>query len=892
MPDWKTFVRGRLCELRIPPARESEIVAELAQHCEQLYWDARARGLGEEECLRQAETAFGNWRDLALHIERSLPIPERRGLFTGTLADVRRMLRFLLQNPAFAAMAIATLAFGVGGNTAVFTLADALALRGMPYPEPHRLMAIETHWSRQNEVEPWTSAPDFFDLRSQSHAFSQMAGISPVWNDIWTTPANTERLDTLYVSASFFPMLGVRPTLGRTFSPAEDERSHPAAVAVLSNAFWRSRLAASREVLGRTLVLNGQPATIIGVLPEDFHYRGDPLAGKATEIDVWLPLASNALVNVPRSVRFLKVVGRLRPGISPARAVDELRAAGLSLAEKFPDTNRGFTITALPLSDRITGRFRATATLLLGMAGFVLLMACANTAGLLLTRAALREKDFAVRLALGASTWRLLRQMLAEALVLSLLGGTAGIALAFAAVRLIAATAPASLLPSYAIALDWHIIAFAFLAILLSAILSGLPPAGSILRDGIAQRLRYAARSLTAGHRRFRSALVIVEVAAAVVLLTGAGLLIRSFQHLLSIQPGFDPRGVLTISTQTPPSARTPDERKAIYLRIRDRLLSFPGVESVGAVSRLPLMGSNLGTAVTIEGKTVPGEQGPDVEYRAATPDYFQTMRIPLRRGRLFTERDDASAPPVALINETMARRFWPGENAIGKRIKIGPNPESHPWIVIVGVIGDVHHFGLDVDVHPEVYRPYNTNPLYAPILVVRSASDPESQASALAARLRSADAGLPAYDIFSMQALVERSTAERRLIMSILTGFALAALLLAAIGIYGIVSQSVARRTQEIGIRMALGSSPSEALALVFREGMRLAVAGAALGLIAAAAVTRLLRNLLFGIQPYDAPSFAWALGALALCAAVACYAPARRATRVDPLTALRQEG
>ncbi len=893
MRDWKAWVRGRLRELRLPPARESEIVAELALHLEQVYNDARAQQWSDAEAMRQVEAACGNWRDLAGEIERSVPeIPERRaGPLMGAWDDVRRMERFLRRNPGFALMAIGTLAFGVGANTAIFTLADALALRGLPYPQPARLMALETHGSKQSEIEPWTSAPDFFDLRSQTSSFADVAALSPVFYDIMTgAGATAERLDTLYVSASFFPMLGVHAALGRTFRASEDDRTHPSNLTVLSHAFWQSRFGARRDILGRTLVLDGQAVTIIGVLPAEFHYRGEPLAGKATEIDLWRPLSDNALIGRPRAVRFLKVIGRLKPGVSAKGASDEVHAIGAALAEKYPGSNRGFTLTAMPLGDKITGRFRGTTTLLLGLAGFILLMACANSASLLLTRATVRRKDFAVRFALGASAWRLLRQVMTEALVLAALGGAAGIALAYEGVRLMAAAAPASLLPGYEIALDGRIAAFTLFAILLSAVLSGLPPAWSGLREGIGNALRDGSRSL-GGRQRFRSSLAVVEVAAAFVLLTGAGLLIRSFQRLLDINPGFDPHGVVTISTQTPPGARTDAERKAMYLLIRERLLSAPGVTSVGAVSRLPLMGSNLGTAVSIEGKTTPGEPGPDVEYRVATPDYFRTMRIPLRRGRLFTDGDDGSAPPVALINETMARRFWPGEDPVGKRIKMGPNSETQSWITIAGVVGDVHHFGLDVQTPPEVYRPYAASPLFAPILVIRTASDPEPLVSALAAKIRSVDAAVPAYDLFLMQTLVDRSTAERRFVMSLLTGFALAALLLAGVGIYGVVSQSVAQRTQEIGIRMALGSSPAAAQSLVFREGMRLAAMGIVIGFAGAAGLTRLIDHLLFGIRPTDPPAFALAVGVLASCAALASYAPARRATRIDPLTALRQE-
>ena len=507
MRDWNAWVRGRLRDLRIRPARQGEIMAELAQHVEQVYNDALADRLTEAEAMRRVEAACGNWRDLAAGIEAAEPpAPQRRSrLLAGALDDIRHMLRFLLKNPAFAAMVIGALAFGVGGNTAIFMLTDAVVLRGLPYPQSGRLMAVETRVAKQKEIEPATSAPNFFDLRSQATSFSDLAALSPVFNDVWTGAGEAERLDTLYVSASFFPLLGVRPVLGRTFSPSEDDPGHRSPVAVLSNAFWQSRFGAARGVLGRTLVLDGQAVTVIGVLPADFHYPGEPLAGTVADIDIWMPLARNSLIGLPRAVRFLKVIGRLKPRVSPKRASDELRSIGSVLAEKYPDANRGLTLDATPLEEEITGRFRATTALLLATAGFILLMACANAAGLLLTRASLRQREFAVRFALGAPAWRLVRQMTTEALVLSAFGGASGVALASGGVRLIAAAAPTGLLRGHSMVLDGRAVLFTFGAILLSTALSGLPPAWSLLRGGIGNTLRQRGRGLAAGNQGFRS---------------------------------------------------------------------------------------------------------------------------------------------------------------------------------------------------------------------------------------------------------------------------------------------------------------------------------------------------------------------------------------------------
>jgi predicted permease len=898
MPDFRPYVRQHLPALRIHPAREDEIVAELALQLEQAYSDAIAAGSSESEALPLAAAQFGDWRQLAREIQAAErhhpPQPEARsGLFSGLTQDIRYALRFFRRNPAFAAIAAGTLAFGIGGNTAIFTMVDTLALRGLPYPAADRLASIDTYKTQQPEIEPWTSAQDFFDIRDTAKSFSAVAAISPVWNLILTQQSLTaqrpaERLECLYVSASFFPILGVKPALGRTFTAQEDNRASRSAVVMLSHALWQRRFASSPDIVGKSITLDSALYTVIGVLPRDFRYEGEPVSAAAVGIDAWLPLSSNPLIATPRGVRFLRALGRLKPGVSILHARDEIRSIGQGLSEQYPDANRGFTLGAQPLAVQVTGRLRTSMLLLLGTVGFVLLMACANVANLLLARAATRQKEISVRIALGASRFRLLRQLLVEGLVLALAGGAVGLLFARPALAFLASTAPQSLSRLRDTQLDPRALLFTAAAVLVSAILAGLPPAWRTMRAQAAEGLQQTGRGLTAGHHRLRSALVVVEVAAALVLLAGAGLLIHSFQRLLDVDPGFNPRNLVTISTQTPPNAPTAAQRTAIFHLIRERLASVPGVQSVAAVSRLPLMGSNLGSSLFVEGKSVPGESAQDVEYRVATPDYFSTMGIPLLRGRLFDDHDLASS---AVINQTMAQQFWRGENPIGRRIKLGPNPEKQPWITVIGVAGNIRHFALDAEPRPEVYRPYAASPLFAPILAVRTTRDPAPLLGELAAQVRSIDAAVPAYDVYLMQNLVDRSTAQRRFVMSLLTGFAMAALLLSGLGIYGMVSQSVAQRTREIGLRMALGASPFEALIMVFRDGMRLAVIGIAAGSLAAAGLTQLMRKLLFEVRPLDPAAFGLAALTLAAFAALACYFPARRATRVDPLVALRQE-
>jgi putative ABC transport system permease protein len=890
MPDWRELVRRRLAGLAVGPERESEIVYELAAQMEQAYGDALAGGASQAEARTRAEAQFRNWDELAREIGRA-EHGRRPRWFAGAWHDARFAGRYLSRHPGFAAIAVLTLGFGIGASVAVFSLMDALVLRSLPYPDASRLMAVDTRRVQQPEIEPWTSPPDFFDLRERTRTFSAMAAIDPVWNMVLTGRGDAQQLTALFASADLFPLLGVKAKLGRTFSPREDDRHRPMAVTMLSHGFWQRRFGGRRDAVGQVLHMDGNAYTVIGVLPADFHYEGEPLAGTAADIDVYLPLAANPLTNGGRGLRCLKVIARLRPGVSVEQAAGDVRRIGEELAGEYGASNRGFAMDVQPLRAQVTGRFEVTMLLLFGAVGFVLLMACANVAGLLLARSASRAREISVRVAMGAPRVRLLRQLLTEGLVLAAAGGIAGLAMAHFSLKLLVAAAPASLIAGRTIQLDARALLFAAVAVLASAMVSGLPPAWRMVRGDIAHALREAGRGLTAGHHGLRAALVVAQVAVALVLLVGASLLIRSFQRLMEIDPGFQARQLLTIATQAPQGAQKPDQRLEFYRRVSEAVAAVPGVRSVAAASRLPMMGTNLGSALFIEGKSTPGEQGPDVEYRVVTDNYFATMGIPLRAGRLFDRQDDAQADGVLLINQTMARRFWPGESAVGKRVKLGPSPEKQAWITIIGVVGDIRHFGLDAEPRPEIYRPNAYSPMSAPMLAIRTEGDPAALAETLAARVRSVSPEVPAYHVATMEELVNRSTTERRFVMWMLTLFSLAALLLAGVGIYGAMSQAVAQRTPEIGLRMALGASPSATLRMVLRQGFGLALEGIALGAVGAAICARLLGGMLFEIRPLDLPAFAGATFVLALFALLACYWPARRATRVDPLETLRRE-
>ncbi|MBZ5582787.1 MAG: ABC transporter permease [Acidobacteriia bacterium] len=898
MPDWQRYVRDRLPPLRIGPERENEIVAELALQLEQAFSDAIAAGASQAEAALRAEAQFQDWNALAGEIEsveRHTSPPPRglpRNAVEGCLQDLGYAVRLLRRSPAASALAVATLAAGLGGSAAIFAIADAVALRGLPYADSKRLMAVETHKSRQPELEAWTSMPDLLDLRRRTGAFSLIAGVSPVWNLVMTGRGDAERLECLYVSAEFFPMLGVRAALGRTFLSSEDGEK-PSAVVVLSDAFWRRRFGGARDVVGRAATLDGGVYTIVGVLPAGFRYVGEPLAGTAGEIDAWLPLSANQLRDSARSLRFLKAIGRLKPGVSVEQGRADVRRIGTALSAEYPEACRGYAYDAQPLAAVSAGRVRTAMMMLLGAVGFVMVMACANVANLLLTRLSARRRELSVRAALGASRFRLARQLLAEGFVMA---AAAAVFSSFAAIgllRWLMSIAPPSLVKPGEVAVGGRTLLFAAVAALACAFVAGMPPAWRAARSDLETGLRESGRSLAPGRHRLRSALVVLQIALALALTTGAGLLIHSFRRVLDVDPGFDARNLLTISTQLPMSARTPPERTAVWRRLREALSRAPGVRAVAAVSRLPLLGKNLSSWLYVEGRPMPAaEPGFDVEYRVATAEYFATMGIPLRRGRRFDEHDDANPGAVLLVNESAARTFWPGQDPVGRRVKLGAPSANSPWITVVGVVGDIHHAGLETEMRPEIYRPYAVNPLSAPILVIRTSGDAAALMPMLAATVRSTAAGMPAYNIFQMEELLARSMAQRRFLMLLLTGFAAAALLLAGVGIYGTVSQSVALRTREIGVRMALGAEPAAALRLVFESGFRLIGIGLGLGWVAVAALTRLVRSLLFEVRPLDAAALAGAAVVLACFALAACYFPARRATRIDPIAALREDG
>jgi predicted permease len=877
-------IGGRFSRRRV----DQDFEKELSAHLEMLTQENIQRGMSLAEANRMAHVRLGGITQLQ-ETNREL-----RGLpmLDTFMQDIRYALRMLRKNPGFTAIAVLTLAFGIGANSAIFAAVDTLTLRPLPYSNPERIVTIGSREAHHPETAEWISAPALFDLQDGASSFSSVVGISPVWNNIVMGRENAERLESLYVSAEFFPLLGVQPVIGRAFRADEDNRTKGANVVVLSYTYWQRRFGGDPGVVGQTLGVSNISFTIVGVLPRDFLYLGEPVAGTPSQIDLWMPLATNPLIARARSVRFLKAIGQTKVGVSVAQAQQEIVRIGGTFAEQYPETDAGLEFNTAPLSTAVSGRLRPMMLLLLGAVGFVLLMACANVANLLLTMAGARGKELAVRTALGASRSRLLRQFLTESALLGGLGGVAGVVIAYGALRGLNVLSPATLVQGRTIHLDARALIFTTVAILLSALISGLPPALRILRSDAGISLREAGRGFTGGHHRFRSALVVAQMSLALALLVGAGLFIRGFIKLLDVNPGFDVQHVATFSTQFPfTTATTTPQAVAADRELIEHLRQVPGVREIGAISRLPLLGTSLGSTLWIEGRSFSAQNYRSIEYRVASPGYFPAMGIPLISGRLFDDHDDANAKGVAVIDQEAARQFWGGQDPVGRHIKLGPNPEKQEWITVIGVVGNVHHVGLDLQPVAEVYRPIGFSALGSPIIVARSEGTPESLLPTLATAMRSYNSSLPIYNSFSMETLVARSVAQRRFMMMLLAGFAGAALFLAAIGIYGTISQSVAQRTREMGLRIALGAHPRDVLKMVLGQAMQLAALGILIGGLSAAALTRLIRSLLFEVSPFDATVFFVAAVTLCAVALLACFAPALRATRVDPLVALRDE-
>jgi predicted permease len=802
--------------------------------------------------------------------------------------DLRYGARMLLKKPGFTLVAVITLALGIGANTAIFSVVNGVLLKPLPYREPERLIRVFER-SRTQPKFP-VARGNFRDYREQNTTLAGLALYTR--RDVELSQDDKpERLAALGVTAGFFDLLGVRPLLGREFG-REDEAPNNSSVVILGHALWQRRFNGDPGIVGRTVTLSGRPFTVVGVMPPGVqHVGGDYRSMPHGEtVDLWGPL--EVPPQAERGAHFCNAVGRLKTGVSLEQATADLNAIAGRLAEQFPNTNQGWLIAIQPLHEEIAGRARTTLLALFGAVFFVLLIACVNVANLLLARATSREREMAVRAAVGAGRRRIVRQLLTESLLLAIVGGTAGILLAQWAIDALRALGQEQLPRLQAVNIDGRILLFTLGVTMVTGVLFGLAPALQAGQFNLNALLKEGGRGGGGQKRRLRDALVIIEVALALTLLAGAGLLIRSFWKLQQTDPGFNAERVLTASLSLP-GARYGDAPKvaAFQQRLLERLAAAPGAQSAGLTSDLPWTGYDENAGFAIEGKTFPPNDGPSARYHFVSSDYFRTIGVPLIAGRFFNADDRQDAQPVVLINRAMAERYWPGESAVGKRFTFSSQPKERDWFTVVGVVGDVKDFPHSPTAAPAFYWATMQQTPRQIILAVRSSADPLNLVEAVRGEVRSLDKDLPLAEVKTLETVAATAVAGRRFTLWLVGFFALTAMALAAIGIYSVLSYLVAQRTHEIGLRVALGAQLGDVLKLVIRQGMTPVLSGLATGIVAAFVLTRLIKGLLFGVSATDPLAFALAAAVLALVALAACYIPARRATKVDPMVALRYE-
>jgi len=809
--------------------------------------------------------------------------------------DIRYGLHMLVKTPGFTAVAVLTLALGIGANSAIFSIVNSLLLNPLPYRNSERLAIIWSHSPGANVEKDWPSPGQFEAIKANSTVYEDIAIVHGRSLNVGGL-SNPTRAGAVAASSNLLPLLGAKPLLGRVFLPEEDEPGKTPTV-VLSNAFWRREFGGNENVLQNSLLLNGEKYQIVGVMPAEFSFGFEvvPTVSSVPQPDLFLPLPMNSEEKQAQGDENYNLVARLKPGASFAQAQSELDLATKRLAEQFPDrypVTRRFSFSIKPLLEQVVGDVRRPLIVLLAAVGCVLLIACANVANLLLTRATAREREIAIRTAMGAARWRIIRQLLTESVLLSVVGGLIGLLIAYWMLDALRWLSPSDIPRLPAIHMDSRVLIFTSGIALLTGVLFGMVPALRTSKMNLSEALKEGARNVAGGrHEKLRKLLVISELALSLVLLISAGLLIRSFIRVERVNPGFDPQNVLGMRLSVAGTSFEGERREIFYRDLLENVRRLPEVKSAGIADNLPLSGGIGWGGITIDGYQASADQEAiQSDVRVAGVGYFETMNVPLVKGRLFDEHDTKDSAPVIVIDEHMARSYWPNSNPIGGRIKFGRD-EKTPWMTIVGVVGSVKQYDLENESRVTFYLPVWQAMGGTMYLVARTNIAPASVAATIASQVRSMDPNVPIFDVKTMDQRLSESLARRRFAMLALGMFAGFALLLAVIGIYGVISYSVAQRTNELGIRLALGARQIDVLRLVLSSGFKLALIGIGLGLVLAFAVTRFLSSLLFGVRATDLFTFGALSILLVVVSLLACYLPARRATKVDPLVALRYE-
>ena len=891
------LVRARLSPLGLGGAREAEIVEELAEHLEAAYEEALSLGRSEEEARGEALAQFPDWHLLECELSRA----ERSAvanLFAGEgggvesergsggsnvleqlLKDLRYGFRMLRRKPGFTAVAVLTLALGIGGNTAIFSVVNAVLLRPLPYPEAGRLVSV--YESLPQGGTGSVSVPNLLDWRAQSDAFTGIAAYQYGDFNLREEQQPVRAIGT-QVTANFFEVLGATPQAGRGFLEGED-RAGRERVVVLSDRLWRRSYGADPGLVGRDILLGGEKYQVVGVMPPSVQYP-------SASVELWVPLVFNQVQSANRGSHAFQVLARVRPGVSFEQAQEQMSTVGRVLEKQYPAEQEGRGVTLVRVEEEAVRGVRPALLMLLGAVGFVLLIACTNVANLLLARAAARRKEVAIRSALGAGRWRLMRQFLTESVLLALLGGAAGLLVAYWALHALSTLASGYLARPGEVGLDWKVLAFTAALSLLTGVVAGLAPALHVSRADVQETLKESGNSGSSARGTWlRGGLAVAEVAAALVLLVGAGLLVKSFLRLQQVETGLRPEGVLTMRVSLPESRYdTPEKTSIFYREVLRRVSALPGVESAGVINMLPLQLYGSNGEIEVEGREpLPPGRVPLTEYRTASAGYFKALGIPLHAGRLFEPGDESEGVRSVIVSRELVRAFFPDGDALGKRIRAAGND----WWTVVGVVGDVKQSSLTKPSRPELLFPYTAHRADGMTLVVRAPSDPAAMTAAVRGEVQAIDPNQPVYAVRTMEEVIDLSVSNRKLNMVLLSIFAGLATLLSVVGIYSVMSYLVTQHTREIGIRVALGARPANILRLVLRQGLSLTLVGVAVGALAAFGLSRLMSSLLYEVEGSDLTTYVSVSLLLTAVALLACYIPARRATKVDPLVALRYE-